>query len=96
MISSKKEKIQSIIFVRACCCIGIIIFHYFCDSKGKFKLLYKTANSDFGFMFVTSFFSNQDWFYFIIIQKLYLLKVFIIKDGNQYLFLFIFVIFIFS
>jgi len=56
MISNRKEKLQSIIFIRAFCCMGIVIFHYFCDSNGKFKLLYKTANSDFGFMFVTSFF----------------------------------------
>ena len=52
----KKQKIQGIIFARACCCIGIVINHYFCHSKGNFKILYNTANSSFGFMFVTSFF----------------------------------------
>ena len=56
MISQRKLKINNIIFSRACCCIGIVIFHYFCHSKGKFKFLYATANSGFGFMFVTSFF----------------------------------------
>ena len=56
MISQRKPKINNIIFSRACCCIGIVVFHYFCHSKGKFKFLYSTANSDFGFMFVTSFF----------------------------------------
>jgi len=54
--SKKKEKLQSIIFIRACCCIGIIIFHYSCSSNGKVKILYTTANASFGFMFVTSFF----------------------------------------
>ena len=51
-----KPKILPIIFVRAICCMGIVIFHYFCHSKGNFKLFYVTANSSFGFIFVTSFF----------------------------------------
>ena len=56
MISKKKEKNKNIIFCIACCCIGILIFHYFCHSKGEFKFLFKTANSNFGFLFVTTFF----------------------------------------
>ena len=51
-----KKKLKGIIFTRACCCLGIIIYHYFCHSKGEFKFFYHTANSHFGFMFVTSFF----------------------------------------
>ena len=51
-----KTKLEGIIFARACCCIGIVIFHYFSGSKGKFKLLYLNANSSYGFLFVTSFF----------------------------------------
>ena len=53
---NEKKRIKGIIFTRACCCIGIIIFHYFSYSKGNFKFLYNTANSSFGFLFVTSFF----------------------------------------
>ena len=56
MNQKRKEKIRSILFLRACCCLGIVIFHYSYDSKGKFKFLLTTANSDFGFMFVTTFF----------------------------------------
>lgn len=54
-----KNKIflPEIIFTRSCCCIGIIIFHYFCHSNGNFKFFFGTANSSWGFMFVTSFFS---------------------------------------
>ena len=53
----KKKKIAGIIFARACCSIGIVIFHYCAHSKGNFKLLQNIANSSIGFMFVTSFFS---------------------------------------
>ena len=52
----KSNKISGIIFTRACCSIGIVIFHYFCHSNGSFKFLYKTANTNFGYMFVTTFF----------------------------------------
>lgn len=54
--SRNKKKLSEIIIARACCSIGIIIFHYFYHSKGNFKLLYKTANSNWGFLFVTCFF----------------------------------------
>ena len=53
---NKKITLTGIVFARACCSLGIVIFHYFCHSNGKFKLLYPTANSGWGFMFVTSFF----------------------------------------
>jgi len=52
-----KKKLDGIIFTRACCCVGVVIFHYFCHSRGDFKLLYTTANSPFGFIFVTCFFN---------------------------------------
>ena len=55
--SIKKQKLKGLIFTRACCCIGIVVYHYFCHSKGDFKLLYSTANSSFGFIFVTAFFN---------------------------------------
>lgn len=52
-----KKKLDGIIFTRACCCVGVVIFHYFCHSRGDFKLLQNTANSSFGFIFVTGFFN---------------------------------------
>lgn len=52
----KKKIISEIIFARAFCTIGIIIFHYFCHSKGNFKIFYITSNSSWGFMFVTCFY----------------------------------------
>ena len=53
----RKQPLLEIIFARACCSLGIVIFHFFCHSKGKFKFLFLTANSSWGFMFVTVFFS---------------------------------------
>ena len=52
-----KQYLSGIIFARACCSIGIVIFHFFAHSKGEYKLLLLTANSSWGFMFVTTFFS---------------------------------------
>ena len=52
--SNNKKKLQGIIFARACCALGILLFHY--SGHSKFKLLYRTVNSTFGFIFVTSFF----------------------------------------
>ena len=54
--ANKKKKLSGIIFARACCTLGIVLFHYSGPSKGKLKYLYRTANSTFGFLFVTSFF----------------------------------------
>lgn len=51
-----KSKISGIIFARALCSIGILIFHYFCHANGNFKLLFLTSNATWGFMFSTSFF----------------------------------------
>ena len=56
-MSISRKSLPEIIFTRACCSIGILIFHYFCHSKGNFKFLFRTANSNWGFMFVTTFFS---------------------------------------
>lgn len=53
----KNKKIVGIIFARAFCCMGIVIFHFFSHSKGSFKILYRTSNNSFGFMYVTTFFS---------------------------------------
>ena len=56
-MDNSKKKFLGIIFTRAFCSIGIIIFHYFCHSKGTFKLFYNTANSCWGYLFVISFYS---------------------------------------
>ena len=56
-VNNKKEKLPGIILARAFCCLGIVIFHYFCHSNGNFKFLFLTANSTFGFIFVTTFFN---------------------------------------
>lgn len=55
-IKNKKQNLEGIIFARACCSIGIVFFHYFTHSNGTFKLFHRTANCNWGSMFVTSFF----------------------------------------
>lgn len=52
-----KQRLSGIIFTRAFCSLGIVIFHFFCHSKRKLVFLMATANSSWGFMFVTTFFS---------------------------------------
>ena len=52
---NKKPSITGLIFARAGCSLGIVIYHYFCHSRGEFKFLYMTANSSWGYMHVTSF-----------------------------------------
>ena len=54
--NTKKKKIPGIIFARASCSLGIVIFHFFAHSRGEFKLFYNTANTSFGYIFVTTFF----------------------------------------
>lgn len=53
----KKERIQGIVFARAFCAIGIIIFHYFCHARGSFKFMFASANAAWGPMMVTAFFA---------------------------------------
>ena len=53
--SNNKKNITSIIFVRACSCLGIVIYHYFEHAKGNYKSYFRTANSNIGLMFVTAF-----------------------------------------
>jgi peptidoglycan/LPS O-acetylase OafA/YrhL len=55
-VKTNHKKLSSIIFSRACCSIGIVIFHFLAHSKGNIRFLFHTANSDFGFMYVTCFF----------------------------------------
>ena len=53
----KRKRINGIDFARSICTIGIIVYHFIGKSNSKLRLLRKTANSTYGFMFVTSFFS---------------------------------------
>ena len=76
---AKKDKISSIIFIRACSSLGIVIFHYCGHSKGYFYFLYNTANSDFGFMFVTSFFCISGFVLYYNYPKIKNIKSFYFK-----------------
>ena len=84
-VKERKTKLPGIIFTRACCCLGIVIFHYFCHSKGKFKLLLLTANSTFGFMFVTSFFCISGVVLYYNYPKIQSLKRFYYKRWKSIL-----------
>ena len=55
--SNNKKSIAAIIFVRACSCLGIVIYHYFEHANGNYKTYFRTANSNIGVMFVTLFFN---------------------------------------
>ena len=56
--AKKRNSLTSINFARAICCLGIIVYHYFCHSKKKHvTLFYTTSNSSCGFIYVTCFFS---------------------------------------
>ena len=74
-----KKRIDSIIFTRSICTIGIVIFHYFCHSHGKFKFLFRTSNSTFGFLFVISFFCISGAVLFYNYPKIKAIKGFFFK-----------------
>ena len=77
--TNSRQRLSGIVFLRSCCSLGIIIYHYFCHSNGKFKLLYKTANSDWGFMFVTSFFCISGAVHYYNYRTVNSLKIFYFK-----------------
>ena len=74
-----KKKLSGIIFTRSICSIGIIIFHYFCHSKGKFKFFFGSSNSSWGLMFVTSFFSISGTVLYYNYPKISSFKTFYFK-----------------
>ena len=74
-----KKNIKGIIFARALCCLGIVFFHYFSKNNGNFKLVRKTANSTFGFIFVTSFFCISGTVLYYNYPKIISLKTFYFK-----------------
>jgi len=55
--TQKKERLPGIVFARALCSIGIVIHHFFIHSQSPARILYTTANSLWGFIFVTCFFA---------------------------------------
>ena len=73
------SRISGISFTRAICTIGIVFYHYFSRSKGTFKLLRKTANSTWGFIFVTTFFCISGTVLYYNYPKIYSLKKFYYK-----------------
>ena len=78
-MSNQKKKLLGISFVRACSSLGIVVFHYFSHSRGKFKLLYGTANSSWGFMFATTFFCISGTVLYYNYAKIQSLKKFYYK-----------------
>ena len=44
-------------FSRACCALGIVVFHFFCHSNVEIPFLHLTATGEWGDIFVTAFFA---------------------------------------
>ena len=82
---NNKQKIASIIFVRAICSLGIIIFHYFCYAKGKYRLFLLTANSTIGLMLVTTFFCISGTVLYYNYHKIYSFKKYYYKRWKSIL-----------
>ena len=78
-INQERKKIEGIIFLKSMLLHSIVIYHYFCHSKGEFKLLFRTANSNLGFIFVTSFFSISGSVLYYNYPEIKLLKEFYFK-----------------
>ena len=85
MSLKNKEKIKNIIFLRACCCMGIVIYHYFCHSKVDLRFLYATSNGDFAFMFVTCFFCISGFVLYYNYPKTISIKKFYYKRWKSIL-----------
>lgn len=78
-MNNSKNRLSGITFSRAFCSFGILVFHYFSHSKGTFKLFYFTANSSWGFMFVTSFFAISGTVLYYNYPRVISLKAFYFK-----------------
>ena len=83
--NNSKKKLTGIMFTRSCCSIGIVFYHFFGLSKGKFKLLRKTANSTWGFIFVTIFFSISGSVFYYNYPKIKSIKGFYFKRWKSIL-----------
>ena len=85
-ISSKNKKnIDSIIFIRALSCLGIVIYHYFEHANGNYKSYFRTANSNIGLMFVTLFFNISGTVLFYNYPKVNSIKKFYYKRWKSIL-----------
>ena len=74
------KRIEGIDFARALCTIGIILFHFFGHSHSEIRNFFlKNANSTYGFMFVTSFFSISGAVLYYNYSKVNSLKAFYFK-----------------
>ena len=74
------KRIDGFDFARVFCAIGIITFHFFLISNSKLKTFFvQTANSTYGFMFVTSFFSISGAVLYYNYHKITSLKIFYYK-----------------
>ena len=74
------KRIEGIDFARALCTIGIITFHFFVHSHSELrKFFLRSANSGYGFMFVTSFFSISGAVLYFNYPKVTSLKIFYYK-----------------
>lgn len=51
-----KTHLKNIDFIRLICALGIIIYHYSCESLSSFRPLWAQANGNWGDVFVTAFF----------------------------------------
>ena len=75
----KKKNIPSIIFIRACSCLGIVTYHYFEHANGNYKIYFRTANSNIGLLFVTMFFCISGTVHFYNYPKIKSIKIFFYK-----------------
>jgi len=79
-MEKSNKRIDGIDFARGSCTIGIIIFHFFGYSHSNLRNFFlKSANSTYGFMFVTSFFSISGAVLYYNYPKITSLKIFYYK-----------------
>lgn len=77
---NKNKRLFEIDFVRACSCLGIIIFHFYAHIfKPQIKFLYYSPNSSYGFLYSTSFFAISGIVLFNKYSKIESLKSFYFK-----------------
>ena len=56
-MGTRGQRDAAIDFSRACCALGIVVFHFFCHSNSGISFLHHTANGEWGDIFVTAFFA---------------------------------------
>lgn len=66
-------------FIRAVCCIGIILYHFSCHTASNLKPLYETINSNIGGVIVTIFFIVSGFVLYHSNQEIKSLKEFYYK-----------------